>query len=434
MKAIFRFDIIIFIAALALAIIGILFIYSSAISSDGVRQNIEFIKQIIWLFLGVAVLFFISFWDYERLRSISLYFYIIICVLLVIVLFFGNVVNGAKSWIGILGIGFQPSEFAKLALILRLAHYFENSKGKHSDFARFFLSLLQMAIPMMLVMVQPDMGTAMVFVPIYLVMAFFAEVKKRYLFFLLATGIIIISAVMIPAWDNFIIIDQTVQLAKVLTNRNILLIIIGSSFFVMSISFIGYFFYKKKYYYWLGYAFLIIVIAFSLAFGANNFIKDYQLKRLIIFLDPQIDPRGAGWNVIQSITAVGSGGTFGKGFLEGTQSHYRYLPQQSTDFIFSIIAEEWGFFGCFIVFILFLIIMIRSLQILLSAKNPFALYIGTGVVSMIFFHFIVNIGMAMGIMPITGIPLLLVSYGGTSILNTMASLGIISSIYLHKYS
>ena len=115
---------------------------------------------------------------------------------------------------------------------------------------------------------------------------------------------------------------------------------------------------------------LIMIIAFSMTLGANNFIKDYQLKRLIIFIDPQVDPKGAGWNVIQSITAVGSGGTAGKGYLQGTQSHYRYLPQQSTDFIFSIIAEEWGFIGCLAVFVLFLIILLRSLFIMLSAKDP----------------------------------------------------------------
>ena len=285
----------------------------------------------------------------------------------------------------------------------------------------------------MLVLIQPDMGTAMVYIPIYIVMAFVAGIKKRYLFFLMACGSLAIIAMIVPAWDNFIVTGQSVALAKVFSEKNLLLIIIAAATAIFMLSGAAFLFMKKKYFYWIAYAALIIIIAMGLTLGGSDFIKDYQLKRLIVFLDPQIDPRGAGWNVIQSITAVGSGGTTGKGFLQGTQSHYRYLPQQSTDFIFSIIAEEWGFLGCVTVFFLVLIIMIRSLYIMLSAKDPFALYLGCGVVGMVFFHFIVNIGMAMGIMPITGIPLLLVSYGGSSMLTTMTGLGLISSIYLHKY-
>ena len=374
-----------------------------------------------------------SFFDYERLRQLSLYIYIGMIGLLVLVLLVGDVVNGAKSWLSIGGLGLQPSEFMKIALIIRLAVFFESSRNKYSDFIRFLISLFYLAVPMILVLIQPDMGTTMVFIPIYLVIAFIAGIKKRYLMFLLATGSLVILGIIIPAWDVYIITEKSVQLAKLFTETRLLLIVIVSSIVIFILSGAGYLILKKRYFYWIGFVFLIIIIAFSLTLGANNFIKDYQLKRLIIFLDPQVDPRGAGWNVIQSITAVGSGGTAGKGFLMGTQSHYRYLPQQSTDFIFSIIAEEWGFVGCLIIFALFFIIIIRSLFIMMTAKDYFALYTGCGVVAMIFFHFIVNIGMAMGIMPITGIPLLLVSYGGSSMLTTMLGLGLVSSIYLHKY-
>ena len=432
-RSIFRFEILILLAAVGLSIIGILFIYSSAVSSDGVLQNNEYVKQIVWVCLGIGIMIAVSFFDYERLRQLSLYFYLGMIGLLVLVLLIGDVVNGAKSWLNIGGMGLQPSEFMKIALILRLAFFFENSKNKYSDFIRFLISLFYLAVPMGLVLIQPDMGTSMVFIPIYLVMAFIAGIKKRYLLFLIATGSLVIIGTVIPAWDVYIITEKTVQFAKLFSETRLMLIVIISAVVILILSGTGYLFLKKRYFYWIGFTALIIVLAFSMTLGAHNFIKDYQLKRLIIFLDPQVDPKGAGWNVIQSITAVGSGGTTGKGFLMGTQSHYRYLPQQSTDFIFSIISEEWGFVGCLLIFTLFFIIILRSLFIMMSAKDYFALYIGCGVVAMIFFHFVVNIGMAMGIMPITGIPLLLVSYGGSSMLTTMIGLGLVSSIYLHKY-
>jgi rod shape determining protein RodA len=432
-RSFLRFDLMIFLAAATLAVIGILFIYSSGISSDGVLQNNEYIKQIVWASLGIVIMITVSFFDYERLRSLSFYIYAVNIILLLIVLLSGDVVNGARSWISVKGIGFQPSEFMKISLILRLGVFFEQSRNKYSDFMRFILGLIQTGIPFLLVIIQPDMGTALVYIPIFLIMAFIAGVKKRYLVFSLAAGALTIVFSLIPAWDHYIVTEKSVEFAKIFKDINLLLIVIGALVFIFILSGIGLIFNKKKHFYWICFIVLILIIACSLTMGASSFIKDYQLKRLIIFIDPQVDPQGAGWNMIQSVTAVGSGGTFGKGFLEGTQSHYRYLPQQSTDFIFSIIAEEWGFLGCVIVFSLFFVIMIRSLYIMLSTKDYFALYIGCGIVGMIFFHFIVNIGMAMGIMPITGIPLLLVSYGGSSMITTMTGLGLISSIYLHKY-
>ena len=432
-RSLFRFDLIILFAAAGLAVIGILFIYSSGISSDGVLQNNEYIKQIIWASIGVVLMIAVSFFDYERLRALSLYLYLGNLILLGIVLFTGDTVNGARSWFSMGGVGIQPSEFMKMSLILRLAVFFESSRTKYSDFVRFILGLIQAGIPMMMVMIQPDMGTALVFIPIFIAIAFVAGIPKRYLFFILAVGMLTIVFSLIPAWDHYIVTEKTVEFTKVFTDRTLELLVMAAVLLIFLLSGLGLLIYKRRYFYWICFAFLIILIALGMTMGAGSFLKDYQLKRLIIFMDPQVDPQGDGWNMIQSITAVGSGGTFGKGFLKGTQSHYRYLPQQSTDFIFSIIAEEWGFFGCFIVFLLFLIIMMRSLYIMLSAKDQFALYIGCGITGMIFFHFIINIGMAMGIMPITGIPLLLVSYGGSSMLNTMIGLGLISSIYLHKY-
>ncbi|MFP4378335.1 MAG: FtsW/RodA/SpoVE family cell cycle protein, partial [Spirochaetales bacterium] len=168
-------------------------------------------------------------------------------------------------------------------------------------------------------------------------------------------------------------------------------------------------------------------------FLGRRLLQEYQIMRLIVFLDPNIDPRGAGWNIIQSVTAVGSGGIAGKGWLRGTQSHLQYLPQQSTDFIFSILAEEWGFIGALFVFLCFAAIVARGLIIASKAKDNYAALSAVGVVTMISFHVAVNVGMAIGIMPITGIPLLFLSYGGSSLWSALVSIGILMSIYQRRF-
>ena len=213
-RSFFAFDLLVLGAAISLSVIGILFIYSSAVSSDGILQNREYIKQIVWTALGITLMISLSFFDYTRLRSLSLYIYMINLLLLVAVILFGNVVNGARSWISIRGIGIQPSEFMKISLIIRLAFYFEDSSGKHSDFARFIIGGLYTLVPMALVLLQPDMGTALVYIPIFLVTAFMAGIRKRYILFVLLAGIITVFFVIIPAWDAYIVTEKTVFFGK----------------------------------------------------------------------------------------------------------------------------------------------------------------------------------------------------------------------------
>ena len=155
--------------------------------------------------------------------------------------------------------------------------------------------------------------------------------------------------------------------------------------------------------------------------------------RLIVFLNPNIDPQGSGWHIIQSITAIGSGGLWGKGYLQGTQSHYRFLPQQSTDFIFSIFSEEWGMAGGILVFALFLLLCLRFVRVMRITTDPFGIYITAGLSAMYAFHFLVNVGMTMGIMPITGIPLMFMSYGGSAMISAMAGIGLALSVNVHRF-
>jgi len=219
-----------------------------------------------------------------------------------------------------------------------------------------------------------------------------------------------------------------------LTNPRIIIITALFFIFIASVALFGYLKYKKKYFYWLVYTPSIVVISIVMSYVARSVLRNYQLMRLIVFLDPNVDPRGAGWNIIQSITAIGAGGLTGRGFLQGTQSHYRFLPEQSTDFIFSIYSEETGFIGGLVIFVLFLLICHRLFITMKTTTDPFAKYICAGLVGMFSFHFIVNIGMTMGIMPITGIPLLFMSYGGSSVLSSMICIGLVLSIFIRRYN
>jgi rod shape determining protein RodA len=179
---------------------------------------------------------------------------------------------------------------------------------------------------------------------------------------------------------------------------------------------------------------MAVILSLGMSFVARRVLKEYQIMRLIVFLDPEVDPQGAGWHIIQSITAIGSGGLAGKGYLQGTQSHYRFLPQQSTDFIFSIFTEEWGFLGGLLVFVLFLLICLRLVRIMKITADSFGAYIAAGLSGVYIFHFLINVGMTMGIMPVTGIPLLFMSYGGSSVLSAMSGIGLAMSIYVRRYT
>ena len=431
-RSLFGFDILLFAAVIGLMVIGILFIYSSGVSSTGVLLTNEYIKQIIWVCIGLVILLLVVFTSYWRFGDYSLYVYLTFIFLLIVTLLFGKVVNGARSWIPIFGFGFQPSEFAKIATILFLARYF-STYGKGQGWLRRYVTAFGIvALPMFLVLLQPDMGTALVFLPIFLVMSFVAGAPIRYVAYFIVTGGLLIFLSVLPAWGTYIA-DREIALLAIFTAKNYAFYGMLLLAALIALSAVGYFVLKRRYFYWLLYAFTSVLVAFGGSYILRLILKDYQLKRLIVFLDPGIDPQGAGWNVIQSVTAVGSGGFGGKGWLKGTQSHYRYLPQQSTDFIFSIIAEEWGFFGGLLVFGLFMVILFRGLAIIVSAKDQYAINLTGGIIGMIGFHVFINIGMTMGIMPITGIPLFFLSYGGSSLWTALIGIGLLLSIHIRRY-
>jgi rod shape determining protein RodA len=419
------------IASMVLTIFGILFIYSSGITSTGELVSDEYIRQIVWGSGGLIIALLLAMIDYRRIYHISHYLYIGTLALLIYTFIGGRYVSGARAWIGIGSFGIQPSEFAKLTTIIFLAQHLDNSKHAKNELARFLASCAITFVPMGLVLLQPDFGTSLVFLPILLSMTFVANIAGRYIAFMVLCILLSGLLLVLPLWQGFIA-HTNFTLINMLDNKRILLFV-GLILAIFILATIGYFTYKKKYFYWIAYGSAILAVSLCASYAARKILKEYQIMRLIVFLDPDVDPRGSGWHIIQSITAIGSGGFYGKGFRQGTQSHYRFLPQQSTDFIFSIFAEEWGLLGGIFVFTLFLLIFFRLMRILKSTSDPFGKYITAGVCSVYFFHFVINVGMTMGIMPITGIPLLFMSYGGSALLSAMAGIGLCLSVYVRRF-
>lgn len=426
------FDLILLITMLLLVTIGIVFIYSSSVNSDGISVSREYIRQIVFGSTGLVLMATIAILDYRKLAKQAPKLFIGMILILIYTAKFGRVVNGARSWLGVGNLGVQPSEFCKIIYIFFLAWYFERT-DKVSDRKRFITSLCIMGVPLMLILLQPDLGTASVYIPIFLVMCFMAGIPLRYLFMVFLTGMLTIVFTVLPVWESEIL-QRSVPILKILTDQRLRFIVIAATGTITLIGIIGYMLFKNKYYYWIAYCFGIITIALIMSIAASRRLEPYQMQRLIIFIDPESDPLGAGWNIIQSKIAIGSGNMLGQGFLQGIQSHLRFLPQQSTDFIFSILSEEWGFVGGCVVFALYLIILFRIISIIKGTKHLFGYYIASGILAMFFFHFIVNVGMVMGIMPITGIPLVFLSYGGSSLWTGMICIGILMSINFHQES
>jgi len=431
-RSIFGVDLLLVLTSIMLVIIGILFIYSSGITSTGINVSREYIKQIFWLVMGLSVAFFLAFFDYNRLMGFTPYLYVLFILLLVITLQFGKVVNGAKSWLGFWSLGIQPSEFTKIVTILYLAQFLSRHKRSISQLLTLFRALMIVMVPMLLILVQPDMGTALVFLPVFFFMTFIAGARVHYLVFIFLVGVLSVFFAVSPVWYRMIGGEIPIYI-QIISNFKLFLLISLGLVTIFGISLVGVFIFKERKFYWLAYLMLIIQTSLIGSQLIQRVLKEYQIMRLIVFMDPEIDRLGAGWNIIQSVTAVGSGGLWGKGYLKGTQSHYRFLPQQSTDFIFSILSEEWGLIGGIFVFILISVILFRGLIIAYKSQNTFGGLVAAGIVGMIFFHAMINIGMTIGVMPITGIPLMFLSYGGSSLLTGFISIGLLLSIHNRRY-
>ena len=353
------------ITLLLILIFGLTVLMSASSAFSNPYQYVE--RQLIWIIIGMACVLLILNLDHAHLERSSRIFYFLALVLLVVVLIFGKEIRGSQGWISLGWVNLQVAEFAKILVILSFADFLHKRQGMLQNFWEIVPCFLYVGVPFLLVLLQPDLGTALAFIAIMMGMLFVAGANWR--------------------------------------------VLVG----VLTVGLVGF---------------------LSLLYLHNHFgmwlpLEDYQIKRLTVFVDPYNDGmggRGAGWNTIQSLVAVGSGGLFGKGLFRGTQVQLNFLPEQHTDFIFAVVGEELGFVGGGLLLFLFGLLILRSIYIAYNAKDFFSMLVVIGIVSMWIFHVFENIGMSIGLMPITGIPLPFVSYGGSFMLANMIAVGLILNI------
>jgi len=393
-----KFDFGLFIPVLILFLVGLTAIYSSTFNHPTMSGN--FNRQLVF---GIAafIVFFITYSvPSNTFRMIAIPTYLFSLLLLVIVLVVGRKTSGARSWLDFGPLGFQPSELAKLGTILVISLFLSRKNTDIESFKDIVLALCIGFLPVMMILLEPDMGTAIVFVGMILLLIFWKGISVFGLFIVLSPGFVAISALF--GFYSF--------LGALVLTLIVLLIFRKDIFFSGSI-------------------FALNLAAGFFADYLYHALSPHQQKRIQSFIDPNMDPLGAGYNTIQAKVAIGSGGLFGKGFLKGNQTQLQYIPEQWTDFIYCVIGEEFGFIGSMIVLILFFYLFLKILKIASTTKDEFLSLTIIGVLSVYFIHFLINIGMVVGILPVIGIPLPFVSYGGSSLLVNMFMLGMIANIF-----
>lgn len=353
----------ILIIALLIVSIGIISIYSSTYQKDTELWRQIYRRQIYWVCIGIIFFLLMANFNYRRLWDWTYLFYALVLCLLILVFILGIVRLGAQRWLKFAWINFQPSELAKLVMVIFLSRYFSSKSvnevspvSKRSDLIKgLVLPFLFVALPLVLIIEQPDLGSGLMIFFIFLGLVYVSGVKLRYIVL-----------------------------------------------------------------------FLLVIVLLSPA--GWHLLRDYQRDRLLVFLNPNIDPLGAGYTVIQSKIAIGSGGIFGKGWLSGTQSQLKFLPESHTDFIFATFSEEWGFLGSSVLLTLYYLLVRCGLTIAHRTADFFGKLLALGISLMLAIQVIVNLAMNMGLAPVVGIPLPLMSYGGSSMLVTFSALGILANI------
>ncbi len=353
-----HFDKLLFFTPILIFLIGMFSIYSAAYKAHQAIDDTLAARQFIWMGIGILLIFLVARYDYFKLMDFAWPFYFLSVFLLVVALFMPARL-GARRWIEIAHFNFQPSEMAKLAVILVLSRFFSNNRPEYLSKGRLLIPFLLVGVPFLLILKEPDLGTGLILLPIFFAMLYFWGFSPKVLLALIVLGIVL-----------------------------------SPIFFL--------------------------------------FLKEYQRSRLFVFMNPNLDPLGAGYTIVQSKIAIGSGGLFGKGYLSGSQTQLKFLPERHTDFIFGVVGEEGGFVLSFLVVILFWMIVQRGYQICGQTPDKFGGQLACGITTMLGLQAFINLGMTMGLLPVVGVPLPLVSYGGTSVVMTLFSIGLLINIKLHR--
>ena len=346
---------------IVLAGIGIGTLYSAVTAGPDASLGNLYAKQLVWYGVGCVMMIVCFLFNYRILERWSMPIYLFCVGLLIYVLLFGKSAGGSTRWVSLGPASLQPSEVAKIAVIIYLAGYYSKCITTEGLVLKELVRpLVVVMIPFMLIVKQPDLGTGLLIVFIAAVMTVFVKIERRSFLYIVVSAMVCAPMV------------------------------------------------------WF-------------------FLKPYQKQRMLTFLNPERDPLGTGYHIIQSKIAIGSGMVFGKGFLKGTQNALAFLPEQQTDFIFSVLSEEWGLLGATLVLLLFALLLITGLNIANSCREPFGVLLAVGVTSLIFFEIFVNIGMVMGLLPVVGVPLPFISYGGSSIISKMICIGLLLNISMRRF-
>ncbi|MEQ9285679.1 MAG: rod shape-determining protein RodA [Cyclobacteriaceae bacterium] len=365
-------------------------------------------KQLIWIGTSFLLILGVMMLDFKFYDSFSYVFYALMILLLLAVLGTGTIVSGSKSWFQVGGFRLQPSEFTKFATALAIAKFLGTVNVKLDNAKNQLIAAGLIGVPIVLIILQGDLGSAMVFGAFVLV--YYREGLSPILF---ALGLGVIALFIVS-----LLVDQT-----------LIFIVTGS----LALIFIGLSIKNfKKILVIIGMAVFVVGMVKSVDFIMTDVLKPHQRNRVVSLFNPDADPLGVGWNVTQSKIAIGSGGVFGKGFLNGTQTKYDFVPEQSTDFIFCTLGEEHGWVGSVLLITLFSILLVRISIIAERQKSRFARVYGYGVLAVLFFHFMVNIAMTIGLFPVIGIPLPFFSYGGSSLWSFTILLFILLNLDAHR--
>lgn len=381
---------------IALVLIGWLTIYSSSYDANDSFQLFNFTKaygkQFLWIIASFVLAFSMLLIETRIYQNNAYYIYIVCMFLIASVLIFGTEISGAKAWIKIGSLTIQPIEFAKFATALALAKFFSEGKTASEKKKIWFFAFILIIIPAGIAILQKDTGSALVFLSF--IILFYREGFNANIILLGLLAIVVFVLTLCLNEIYTIAILTVLFVATFFINKNTTKKIVRNAFIYL----------------------LFIGFVFAVNFSYNNILQAHQRQRIDTILGNSVDPKGADFNLNQSKIAIGSGGFFGKGYLNGTQTKLNFVPEQSTDFIFCGIGEEWGFMGSIVIISLFMALIIRIIFLAERHRNAFTRIYGYGVASVIFFHLLINIGMTIGLVPVIGIPLPFISYGGSSIL------------------
>ncbi|AFN76046.1 rod shape-determining protein RodA [Melioribacter roseus P3M-2] len=396
-----RFDIVFFVSVLLLILFGLAAIYSSTANHPNASQN--FNKQLVFAIISLVIFFVIYTLPEQAFKNMAVPVYAFSLFLLIVVLIAGKTVYGAKSWLDFGPVGFQPSEFAKIGAILGISYWISYKERDINNIKDIAIAIGIGFLPALLILLEPDTGTSIIFIILTISIVFWSGISLFALFVVLSPLIVTFAS------------------------------LLGTIYFIASLFavIIALFIFKRDLFNSIAIFMLNLGASFFFEYGFR-LLKPHQQKRIETFINPYADPLGAGYNALQAKLAIGSGGIWGKGFMQGNQTQLRFIPEQWTDFIYCVIGEEFGFVGSIIVLLLFLMVFLRLLHFASISKDKFGSLVIIGTLTLYFSHFAINIGMNLGITPVIGIPLPFLSYGGSSLLVNMILAGIVMSIYKNR--